>query len=71
LEKKTGYAKKQAELEEVYKNVPKIAFHELSDEGNRLFLQARRDKLMTTIGWSMCGNIFGIGVATYVEKSRA
>lgn len=35
-----------------------------------LFLQARRDKVMTTIGWSICGNFFGVGVATYVEKSR-
>ena len=26
---------------------------------------------MTTIGWSFCGNIFGVGAAAYVDKSRA
>ena len=35
LEHKTKRQKKLAALEDKYKDKPKIAFHELSDEGNR------------------------------------
>jgi hypothetical protein len=59
---------KQSQLEEKYKDKPKIAFHELTDEGNKLFMQAKRDKVLTTIGWSMIGNVAGIGVVQYIEK---
>ena len=52
--------KKTKELEEKYKGRPKIAFHQLTDEGNRLFMQAKRDKVWTTLTWSFCGNIAGL-----------
>ena len=28
-----------------------------------------RDKIWTTLSWSFCGNIFGVGVAQYIEKN--
>ena len=62
LEKKSKRLTKQSELEEKYKDRPKISFHQLNDEGNKLFMQAKRDKVLTTIGWSMVGNVAGIGV---------
>ena len=40
LEYKTKRQKKIVDLEEKYKDKPKIAFHELDEEGNRLFMQA-------------------------------
>ena len=57
------------ELEEKYKGVPKIAFHKLTDEGNLKFMQVQRDMVWTTIGWSFIGNIFGIAVVQYIERS--
>ena len=59
---------KIANLEEKYKDKPKIAFHNLSDEGNKLFMQAQRDKVWTTVGWSAIGNLFAIGVVHYIEQ---
>lgn len=32
-------------------------------------MQAKRDKVWTTIGWSFCGNVAGIGVVTYLHKN--
>ena len=43
LEYKTKRQKKTLMLEEKYKDKPKIAFHKLTDEGDRLFMQAKRD----------------------------
>lgn len=48
------------ELEEKYKDKPKIAFHTLTDEGNLKFMQIKRDMIWTTIGWSFIGNFAGI-----------
>jgi hypothetical protein len=42
--------------------MPKIAFHRLTDEGNLRFMQAKRDKVTTTLGWSIIGNFAGIAV---------
>ena len=38
LEYKTKRLTKMAEMEDKYKDKPKIAFHELSEEGNKLFM---------------------------------
>lgn len=57
-------------MEEKYKDKPKIAFHQLSDEGNKQFMQAQRDKVWTTLGWSFIGNIAGIGVVSYIEQNN-
>ena len=62
LEYKTKRNTKLAVLEDKYKDKPKIAFHELSDEGNKLFMQAKRDRVWTTLGWSLIGNIAAIMV---------
>ena len=40
LEYKSGLDKKVTMLEKKYKDTPKIAFHELTDEGNRMYMQA-------------------------------
>jgi len=32
-------------------------------------MQAKRDRVMTTIGWSIIGNFAGIGVVSYIESS--
>lgn len=69
LEHKSKWVKKVEVLEDKYKDVPKIAFHELDDEGNLKFMQIKRDMVWTTIGWSMIGNICGVGVAQYLEKN--
>lgn len=70
LEHKTKRQTKLTNLEEKYKDKPKIAFHELSDEGNKLFMQAKRDKVWTTIGWSIVGNFAAIGVVQYLESQN-
>ena len=67
LEYKTKRQTKIAVLEDKYKDKPKIAFHQLSDEGNKLFMQAKRDKIWTTIGYSFMGNIAAIGIVQYIE----
>ena len=46
-----------------------ISIHVLDDEGNLKYMQMKRDRLMTTLGWSFCGNIFGVAVAQYIEKN--
>ena len=50
--------------------MPKIAFHKLNDEGNLKFMQIKRDKVMTTLGWSLIGNVAGVGVVRYIEKNN-
>ena len=62
LEHKTKRQKKAGELEDKYKDLPMIAFHELSEEGNKLFMQAKRDRVWTTLGWSLIGNIAAISM---------
>lgn len=57
------------ELEKKYKDKPKIAFHTLTDEGNLKYMQIRRDLIWTTIGWSFIGNIAGIMLVQYIERS--
>ena len=32
-------------------------------------MQAKRDKVWTTVGWSLAGNVAGIGAATYLHKN--
>ena len=56
-----------AEMEDKYKDKPKIAFHELSEEGNKLFMQAKRDRVWTTLGWSLIGNIAAIMVVQFFD----
>ena len=62
--------RKTKELEAKYKDRPKIAFHQLTDEGNRLFMQAKRDKVWTTLTWSFSGNIAGLFAVSAMEQSR-
>jgi len=69
LEHKNKWAKKMDKLEDKYKDMPKIAFHKLDDEGNLKFMQIKRDKVWTTLGWSVIGNIAGVGVVRYIEKN--
>ena len=71
LEHKNTWVKKCDKLEEKYdaKEMPKIAFHTLDDEGNLKFMQIKRDKVWTTLGWSAIGNIAGVGVVRYIEKN--
>ena len=71
LEHKSKWMKKVEKLEEEYKekNQPKIALHELDDEGNLKFMQIKRDRVWTTLGWSCIGNVCGIGVVRYLEKN--
>ena len=33
-------------------------------------MQAKRDKVWTTLGWSFIGNIAGIGVVSYIETNN-
>lgn len=49
--------------------MPKIAFHTLDDEGNLKFMQIKRDKVWTTLSWSLIGNIAGVGFVRYIEKN--
>ena len=66
LEHKTKRQKKIGELEDKYKDLPMIAFHELSEEGNKLFMQAKRDRVWTTLGWSLIGNIAAISMVQFL-----
>ena len=59
------------ELEDKYKDKPKIAFHTLTDEGNLKFMQIKRDMIWTTLGWSFIGNFGGILVVQYIENSSS
>ena len=43
-----------------------IAFHELSEEGNKKFMQAKRDRVWTTLGWSLIGNIAAISMVQFL-----
>lgn len=62
--------RKTKELEVKYKDRPKIAFHQLTDEGNRLFMQAKRDKVWTTLTWSASGNVAGLFAVGLMEQSK-
>ena len=70
LEYKSNRQKKIIALEEKYKDKPKIAFHKLTDEGNMLFMQAKRDKVATTIGWSIIGNFAGLAMVQYLDARQ-
>ena len=72
LEHQNSWQKKCENLETKYdgKEMPKIAFHKLNDEGNLKFMQIKRDKVMTTLGWSLIGNVAGVGVVRYIEKNN-
>ena len=69
LEHKTKRQKKLEELEEKYKDKPKIAFHTLTDEGNIKYMNSKRDFVWTTIGWSFMGNFAGVLMVQYIEHS--
>jgi hypothetical protein len=58
-------------LEEKYKDKPKIAFHSLTDEGTLKYMQAKRDFVWTILGWSFIGNIGGVLMVQYIEKSSS
>ena len=66
LEHKTKRQRQLVEYEDKYKDKPKIAFHELTEEGDRLFMQAKRDRVWNTLGWSVIGNIAAIGVVQFL-----
>ena len=68
LEHKTKRQKKLSEMEDKYKDKPKIAFHELSEEGNKLFMQAKRDRVWTTLGWSLVGNAFAMSAVRFFDE---
>ena len=77
LKNKTKRQEKLSKLEEKYKGKAKIVFHTLSntkiyyifnyigEEGNQQLLQLKKDWLYTIIGWSMVGNVGGIGREIY------
>ena len=71
LEHKSSWGKKLDKLEtdEKFKDKPKIQFHTLDDEGNLKFMQIKRDKVWTTLGWSIIGNLAGIGAVRYIENN--
>ena len=69
LEHKTKRQKKLEELEEKYKDRPKIAFHTLTDQGTLKYMQAKRDFVWTILGWSFLGNIGGVLMVQYIEHS--
>ncbi len=69
LEHKTKRQKKLEELEEKYKDKPKIAFHSLTDEGTLKYMQAKRDFVWTILGWSFIGNFGGVLMVQYIENS--
>ena len=69
LEHKSKRQKKLEDLEAKYKDKPKIAFHTLTDEGNIKFMQIKRDKIWTTLGWSFIGNFAGVLAVQYIENS--
>jgi len=71
LEHKSKWAVKLENLENKYdqKDMAKISFHTLDDEGNLKFMQSKRDKVWTTLGWSLIGNVAGVGVVRYLEKN--
>lgn len=33
-------------------------------------MQAKKDKMFTTLGWSFVGNIFGVVAVRYIEKNN-
>ena len=70
LEHKGSWDKKMDKLEIKYKDQPKIAFHTLDDEGNMKFMQVKKDKWFTTLGWSFLGNIAGILLVRYIENNN-
>ena len=69
IEHKSSWGKKLDTLEEKYKDMPKIAFHSLDDAGNLKIMQSKRDKVWNTLGWSVIGNIAGVGVVRFIEKN--
>ena len=68
LEYKTKRQKKTQALEQKYKDKPKIAFHKLTEEGDRLFMQAKRDQVFTTVGWSCIGTMAAMGVTSALDQ---
>ena len=71
LEHKTKRQKKLEELEDKYKDKPKIAFHSLTDEGTLKYMQAKRDFVWTILGWSFMGNVGGVLAVQYIENSSS
>ena len=69
LEYKSKRDKKLVEFEQKYKDKPKIQFHQLTEEGDKEFMQAKRDRVWTTIGWSAIGNAVGIAVVRYFDAN--
>ena len=67
LDKKSKRLKKLDKLEEKYKDKPKVAFHQLDDEGNFKLTQMRKDRIWTTLGWSLIGTGVGIMGVSYFE----
>ena len=47
--------------------MPKIAYHQLDDEGNKMLSQAKRNRMTTILGWSMIGNVFGIAAVNWID----
>ena len=69
LEHKSGWGKKLDALEEKYEDMPKIQFHTLDDAGNLKHMQLKRDRVWNILGWSVIGNIAGVGVVRYIESN--
>ena len=70
IEHQTSWGKKMDKLEEQYgRDMPKIVFHSLDDAGNLKCMQLKRDRVWNTLGWSAIGNVAGVGVVRYIEKS--
>ena len=71
LEKESKKQRKIRELSAEYGETAwKMRFHELDEEGQRVYGQLKRDRVLTTTGWSILGSLVGFMVANSVTGSR-
>ncbi|CAI2382089.1 unnamed protein product [Moneuplotes crassus] len=69
LEKKNKWKKRAEDLEEKYQNKPRIAFHTLTEEGNKKLMELKKERIWTTLGWSFIGNLGGVLGVSYFESN--
>jgi len=57
-------------LELKYNHRPAIIIHTLSDDGNKKLIQMKRDRILTTLGWSFIGNFGGVLAVGYLDSTK-
>lgn len=67
LEYKSKREQKLQKLEEKYNHRPVIILHNLNEEGQKKLIQMKRDKILTTLGWSFIGNVAAILLVQFVD----